>query len=1133
MKLTTFLLVVSLFKVQANSYSQNTRISLDFEDVTIEKIFEEIESKTEFKFFYQKGIFDVKKLVSISVQKKKVSTILTKLFNETDINFEVLNKQILLKLQPEKSKNESPSLKINQPEEQQKEISGIVTDKDGQPLPGASVIEKGTSNGTQTDFDGEFSLTLIDQNAILVVSYLGFATQEMATGEQTSFTITLQEDAAGLDEILIVGYGGIKRKNITGSVTNVSIKELPQAGVSSIAHVLSGQAAGLSANLQSAQVGGAVNLQIRGAATGRSPLIVIDGFPVTNFSNATVGNFGSGDTDAVLSSINPNDIKSIDILKDASATSIYGSRAAGGVILITTKRGKEGQVSVDYSYNVGFSEAFRIPETLSAREFMVENNRATKEKYLFDNNAGPYGTVNFNDIASGYTPIYSENDINSFQGNGHNAFDEITRSASQKNHAISIAGGTSTTRYFASFSSFDQKGLVKNNNYNRFTGKINLDQDFGDKIKTGLTLNLSRSKYDNIALQEGYGGATDILRGAMQWNPLIPTRDENGVFTINPIAPQLPNPVSLLDLQSETRTDRLISNAFVSYEILEGLKLKGVVGVDFNQSNAYYYAPTTTNVGVSVGGRADRAVNERTDYQTQLTLTYKKQFSDKHTINALLGTEYMSLNWEGFNAGNQSFLTDQFLWNNLGLGTSERPTVGSYAGKSETQSFIGRVSYDYDNKYFLTANLRADGSSNFAENHQWGYFPGISVGWDMAQEPFMASQKIINYLKLRAGYGQTGNDQIGSAFFNSYSAQGAVLFGNRTVIPVRLSQLGNPDLKWETQTDFNIGLDFALLDHKLSGSLEYFNRVITDILGQKTTTSASEVTSITANLNAEKQTYGVEMSLNSINMESDDFKWTTGATFTYYRDKWKKRDPSFVSDIHQDPNAFFGELWYHPTSGLIQEGENIDWQRNIPGLPKLNDIDGYALDSEGRNIVDANGRPQRTGAPDGKIDNADLVKVGVNQPFTIGLNNTVKYKNFDLSVGIYGKFNHWKYNSLYEVGTDTQLLFQDGANMLTVVKDRWNSDNPSGTTPSSLNRLASASRPDTFLEKASFVRVRNIDLAYTIPLKTNKISNLRVYTSILNPILITSYNGLDPESDNKSVAYPNQRTYTLGLELKF
>lgn len=1126
--LCTLLMLFLIVFPNEKLFAQSKDVSVTVKNVTLKQLFDQIEKNTSYRFAYLDNVLPSVSDVTLSVNNVAITTVLNKILPQRDLVFSQTGNTFSI----------SKKAKGNQ---RKVSVSGVVKDAAGEPVIGANVILQGTTMGTVTDYDGNFTLE-VPENSRLKISYIGMSDMLVETKGKDFLNVKMTDDSKALDEVVVVGYGSQKRKEVTGSVSSLKMGELPKTGAASVSQLLGGRAAGLDANMASAQPGGKVNLRIRGKATGRAPLIVIDGFPVSNFDNASAGNYSSGSTDAILASINPNDIESIAVLKDASATSVYGTRAAGGVILITTKRGRTGKSSVEFNGSLTMSEAYGLPKLLNAQDYMLQANRASKEDFMYKKKVGEYGDVSWESVKDQYIPKYSDAQIASFANNkGTDWTNEILRTGMIQNYGVNISGGNDQTKFFSSLGYYDNKGVIKNNEYKKYTAQINIDQKFSSKVNGGISLNLSRISIDNIPLQDGYAGASDLLRTTLQYAPIYSVKDENGNYNTMPNASFLSNPVSLLEVTSNTRTDRMLGNIFLSWDIIDGLRLKGIVGADINYSQANSYLPITTVPGAAANGKADKVLRTKDDYQAQLLATYNKTIKEYHEVGLLFGTEFVQSNWSGFNAGNQNFTTDSFLWNNLGMGAFKSPNVGSYGGKSETLSYIGRVNYSFNERYFFTTNLRIDGSSNFAANHQWGFFPGISVGWDIAHEPFMHKMNgWLDQMKFRVGYGKTGNDNIGTAFFNYYAPGDKILWGDQIISSVKLAGLGNPNLKWETQTDLNVGVDFSFFQNRLSGSFEYFNRVISDILGKRKLSSASEVTEIAYNMDSKKQTYGYELSLFSRNITTKDFSWNTNLTFSYYRDKWLKRDATWKPDINDHEKAYFDELWYYEADGFFKKGDTFGVNDQgvpiemVPGTVRLKDRDGYLM-KDGKRVLDANGKPMRTGAPDGKIDNADQVRVGVNAPFTIGMTNSFTYKHFDLNISLYGKFNTWKVNSTQQLLTESKLLNEQGLNMSYDVLNAWSSDNQNAKYPSVLQNRSKigGNVGDIYLQKAWYIRISNIDLGYTFLLNKYNIENLRLYVSLQNPILISPYKGMDPETDGRAASFPNQRNYAFGVQFKF
>lgn len=1052
---------------------------------------------------------------------------------------------VLQPLLAEKLETSSPMV-IGLEEQQLKKVTGTVFDPSGMPVIGANVMVKGTTNGTITDMDGKFSLE-IDKDAILVVSYIGFANQEIRVGNQTSLSITMKEDAEALDELVVVGYGTMKKKDLTGAVASVKMEDSPVSTVSTISHALAGKAAGLQVNTVSAQPGGQSTFRIRGAASsdkaGNDPLIIIDGFPVSDPGMLGGGiDSGSGNNkDNILGSINPNDIESIEVLKDASSTAIYGARAGNGVIMITTKRGKSGAAKVQYSGSASVQNISRNYEMLDASGFMQAANAYAKEQWLRTNNIGIYGGRSEADASTPYKPFYTDEEIRNPKNNT-NWFDEVSRLGFQTTHNLSVHGGNENTKYLVSGNYFKQDGVIKENGMERYSARINLDQKLSNYVKMGVNLNVSRNKYDNIPLSGGDGSSAGILVSAAQFTPSLPIKEKNGDFSMNQDAFFMPNPVSLLDITDKTTKERLLGNVFFEVRPIQDLLLKANFGIDRNYEKRRQYMPTTTLYGMKENGSAYIGQSDRSDYLMELTANYTKQLGD-HNLNILAGHSYQLFDYEFLSGRNNDFLTDGFLYNNLGAGNAKRPSVGSSATKSRMASFFGRVNYSFKDRYLLTATLRADGSSNFADGNRWGYFPSVAAGWRFLEEDFMQPlTDVLSNGKLRLSYGETGNANVGDKAYSYYQVGYNNIFGGNTVNGVYLSQLGNTILTWETSREWNVGLDLGFLNNRINITAEYYYKTVSDLLNTQTLLSYNEVNTIIANVGKTKS-QGFELTINTTNISSKDFEWRSDLTFSLYRDKWKERDPKWKPNAYDEYNGYMRYYAGYLSDGLVQPGEEITHMPGaLPGQVKIKDIDGYAYEADGSIKVDSHGIPIKTGKPDGKLDDADKVIYGSSDPgYLFGFNNTLRYKNFDLNVYFYGQFDKLSpgsYKSTWISGTSGGITVTDlrrGYNMPTSVNDVWSSSNFNGTLPGYFQSESPYGTGDFYYEDIWFIRCRNITLGYNIPMKTSKhiLSNIRVYIDVNNPFVITPYKGLDPETDSDKYAYPNVRTYSLGLDITF
>jgi TonB-linked SusC/RagA family outer membrane protein len=1135
MRLTLLFWICLFLQLSAvDGYSQLRRISIIAENALLSDVLDEMERQSGYLFYYSRQNIDADKQVTVNEQDKPVKEILDNLLG-SDYTYTMVNDHVVI------SKKEDNSTFKAFIQQSGKRITGKVVDSSGEAIVGANVVEKGTTNGTSTDSDGNFTLT-VAENAILQVSYVGYAAQELTVGNQSSFAVTLSEDTQALDEVVVVGYGVQKKRDLTGAISSIKLDDAPVQTVSTVSHILAGKAAGLQVNTVSAQPGGGASYRIRGAASisaGNDPLIIIDGFPVKDPGGLNAGRYTDGTKDNILGSINPNDIESVEVLKDASSTAIYGARAGNGVIIITTKRGSSGAPVVKYSATVASQSIAKNFEVLNAHDFMVQANRYDYEVWLRQNKVGVYGNVSESSL-SPFIPRYTDAMISN-PANETDWIDEVTRTGFMTQHNISVNGGNEYTKYLISGNYFDQKGIVKNDGLERFTGRLNIDQKLGKYVRAGVNLTVSRKTEKNVALNPNWAASAGILVAATQFNPLIPVKDENGDYPIEVTAPYNPNPVSLLEVDDIGVKERLLGSVYVEFEPVKGLIFKINGGIDRNYAKRKQYVPKSTLQGKQVGGRADIGQTDHSDYLLDLTANYSKKI-DNHSFTVLAGYSFQRFMYESLWGGNEDFLIDGFLYNNLEAGNAARPTVGSWATKDELASFFGRLNYSFMDKYLLQATIRADGASNFSEDHRWGYFPSVSVGWRFLEEDFLKPlSSVFSNGKLRLSYGETGNSNIGYSAISYYQVGNNNTFGNETQYKgVYLAQMANTSLKWETTKEFNAGLDLGFFNNRLNITAEYFDRVIADLLSSRSLLSYYEVSSIAANIGS-TQSRGFELTVNSVNANNRDFSWNTDFTFSFYRDRWKERADTWKPAAYEFVDAPIRASYGFLTDGLIQAGETVPHQPGaLPGVIKVKDIDGFQYNSDGSIKTDENGRFLKTGQPDGKLDDADKVFYGSTDPkYLVGLNNTVRWKNFDFNIYFYGQLGLLKggtYKDLWLIqGVSDLSVYQikQNYNMPVSMKDCWTHDYQTTTQPSFFQVDYRSYIGDYYNSNSWFVRCRNITLGYTIPVNKNVLSLIRVYADVNNPFVITPYKGLDPETDNSTYAYPNSRTFSLGLDITF
>lgn len=1004
---------------------------------------------------------------------------------------------------------------------QTKEISGTVTSKDGEALIGASILVVGTTNGTTTDIEGHFKLTISTPKPKLRISFVGYNDVTIDVNNQTQFDIVL-ESSSVLDEVVVVGYGTVKKSDLTGAVSSLKSDQLNPGANISVDQMMQGRASGVQITQSSSEPGGGLSIRVRGSSSinaSNEPLYVIDGFPIDNSANLSAGdattfstvNTGTNNTPKnPLNSLNPADIQSIEILKDASATAIYGSRGANGVILITTKKGNSDGLSVNYNAYYGTQHIAKRMNILDAQQYM---------QY-------------FNGLASdlGQQPIFSASDITSI-GAGTDWQAQVFRTAPIMDHNISLSGGSKKTSIYTSLNYFNQEGIVKNTGINRYIGRVNLESNISDKIKVGINLNssliLDRNTLDGVNTNENGGPVyTSIL-----YDPTEKIYDENGNLTVSPNN-TINNPVSLiLGVSSKNETNRALGNAFISWKVVEGLTAKLNVGSDRTQSRRDIYNSTLTRRGGPVKGAGDITTFNRNSQLAEYTMTYDKALNENHVFNILGGITYQKFQTRMFGGSITGFPTDALKTDNFGLGNTNNDALRSNHEENTLLSYLGRINYNLYDKFLFTASIRADGSSRFGANNKYGYFPSFAFGYKLTNEDFLP--KAFDELKFRASWGQTGNQEIGNyASQLTFGSGPGAVFNNiitTTVIPLRIA---NPDLKWETTAQFNVGLDGSLLNGRISGTLDYFHKKTTDLLFDLPLPRASGYSSILSNVGS-VENKGFEVFLTSVNIHKKDFKWSTTFNFTTIKNKvldLGRIDQIVTGNIQSTGNTVIIKKGYplasyygYTVDGIYQSVEEIKASAEPnakPGFPKIRDLNN-----------------------DGKITTADQSVIGNPFPkFTFGFQNSFSYKNFKLDAFIQGSegadlLNINLIESLYPANFRRNALTE-------LALDRWTTTNTDAKWPSQINSNSyGGSKINTLvLQDASYIRLKNVQLSYQVPLKDNKtIKSLRVYVTGQNLYTWTNYIGFDPEANSFGgsnirvdySSYPLAKSYIFGLNVGF
>jgi len=1103
MKLTTLFLIIAFFRIEASTYSQNTKITLDLEAVSIMTVFNEIEAKSEFKFLGNQDVIDTERLVSVHVNKERIDKILTDLFRGTDISYKIIDRQIILKREkPKMPLIEYPEMGLNHEKELQFLVTGTITDQNGTPLPGANILEKGTTNGTQADFDGNFSISVEDKNAVLTFSYIGYATKEISITGQTNITVSLEESAVGMDEVVVVGYGTVKKSDLTGSVSSVTSEEIAQVPVTSVSSALQGRAAGVSVNQASGQPGQGVIIRVRGnnsISGGNNPLYVVDGFPLNDFG----------------SDINPEDIKSMEILKDASSTAIYGARGANGVILITTKRGAEGKAKVSYHGYQGF-QTLRNKIDLLDRDSYVE-------------------MANSIAAAEGDAPVFNAGEIANLPNNDWQ--DLVYRTASMQNHQVSVSGGNDVAKYYTSFNYLNQEGIITNSGFKRYSVRINGDLKISERLSLQNNLAITWSEYNqaNDGAADGYGA---IPFTSLVMPPTDPIRESDGSYSVFSGVPWGgTNPVAFANEDMYQRLNtRIIGGIDLKYKILDGLSFNTNLGLTALTGTTNTYRP----IGIISSGPSDGQASKSTENSFSLVneniLNFSKEFG-KHTIGALAGMTYQKDKSNSLSASGTGFLTDAFGNNNL-QSAANRGTPSTGFSDATLISYLSRANYTFDNRYLMTLTARYDGSSKFGKNNKYAFFPSAALAWKISNEEFLADSKSINDLKLRLSYGKSGNQAIGSYQTLARLRNTSPVFDGTQNVGFVLSAFENPDLKWETTTASNIGVDLGLFNNRINLIADYYTKNTEDLLFNAILPTSSGFTSSVRNV-GEIENKGFEFELTTKNFVGD-FNWTTSLNMNFNRNKVVSLgNDGLGNKIERIDAPGAGGNWFPLFLG--EPGQQL-YGFEIEGI--------YETDAE----ADQNGEPNKTAGDyrfkdtngNGIVNNDDQTILSNLQPdFTFGFNNEFSYKNFDLTILMVGSVGNDivnEFNKYYTAITGDWNVTQEAWN------NRWTGPGSGGTyakaSSNSINTVTFAPPSSLWVEDGSYLKFRDIKLGYNLPksvIDRIGLERLKLYISGQNLITLTNYSHYDPEAQWESApvngwdrgVYPSTKSVTVGVMIDF
>ncbi len=1018
-------------------------------------------------------------------------------------------------------------------------VTGNVTDDMG-PLPGVNILVEGTSQGTITDVEGNYSIE-VPTDGELRFNFIGFESQVIPVDGRSEINVKMQEDVQALDEVVVVGYGQMKRSDLTGSVVSVSSDAIEESVPTSIDQVLQGRAAGVQVQQNSGTPGGSSSIRIRGINSlnaSNEPIFVVDGIIID-------GSTGSS-TENALASINPNDIVSMDVLKDASATAIYGSRAANGVIIITTKQGKSGESHVSYNGYYGLQEMPKKLDLLNLRQYAVhKNNRADAGIVTQDNN-------------------FIRADL---LGEGTDWQDELFRVAAMQSHNLSVSGGNEKSTYALGAGYLDQDGIAIGSGFTRYNLRGNFNSDVKDWLKVGINFALNNSE-QNVTVE-----GANLIKTAMKQTPNVAVRNADGTFD-GPDTDMYvqTNPVGLAMLrENENEKTGIRSNVFAEAEIIDGLTFKTEFGSDFGINNVYRFNPSYSFGAITndvIDSERSKSYNKFWSWKN--VATFNRVFSDVHNLNAMLGQEMQKSHWEYLSGYRSGFVSN--VAHDLDAGDGSTARANGSSGGNSIESYFGRVFYSYDDKYLLTTTLRYDGSSKFAKENRWGLFPSAALAWKVSNESFLSGNPVINNLKLRLGWGTVGNQNVSDYAYTSTMASVTTVFGTGLLS----GNTANPDLKWETTYSSNLGLDVNLFRNRIEFIGDVYYKKTKDLLLQLPlpayigSEGQGSTTPPWANVGS-LENKGIELTLNTVNVDRGDFLWRTNLVFSLNRSKVVELDTesSTLDKTIQEGSETtivtrttvdesIGQFYGYKVIGRFNKATDFYYKDGNGSVQEVPRPEGLGISETGVWVGDYIYKDINN---DGVINESDRTFIGNPEPeFTYGIGNTFSYKGFDLTVYLNGSYG----NDVINYQKRWLENPRENHNLLTSALDyaRVELIDPDGPVDirnthitggdPMMPRLAASSSnannrmSDRFVEDGSFLRIQNISLGYTLPqslVSQVGLQNVKVYANLQNVYTFTEYSGYDPEvgsynqdalmSGIDNARYPTPRIYTIGVNLSF
>lgn len=1107
MKLISFFLFVICLQASASVSAQ--KVTLNEKEASVHKLLREIRKQTNYDFLVSAQSVKNMRAVSIEVSDMPLENVLQQIFKTVPVDFVVDNKTIIIR---DKGKNQTDL-----------RVSGIVLSDKGEPLTGVSIIEKGTQNGVTTNENGQFSITVRNEAAVLQVTSIGYISQEVRVAT-TEMTVVLATDDGSLSDVVVVGYGTMKKRDLTGSVTQVRGSDLTQLPTQRVDQALQGRAAGVLVLNTDGAPGGNTTIRIRGMNSvngGNGALIVIDGLQGGN-----------------LNSLNPNDIESIEVLKDASATAIYGSMGANGVILVTTKGGKKGRPTVDYSYNLGLQELRKKLDVMKAADYARTVNAYRQTQ----------------NVSGTPVMVFTDQQIAEFEKNGGTDWqDEIYRTGILQNHQLSVSGGSDNTKYMVSAGYLDQDGILVNSDYKRFSMRANLTSTITKNVSFGLNWAAAKEKGSSPPFgSNAVSFLGQAVNGAPRWDPTTPVYDANGNYNVHPGgygAYDVWNPVAAAkEPLIENNTIRNTINTFLDFKIIEGLTLRITGGAIIrNINNTSYFNAKTYEGRPTQGmvGYGTAAENLFTRYQNSNILTYTKEFN-KHSLTVMGVVEQQYENFKGSSLTARKFTVDQTGINDLGGATEV--VNASTANERTIYSYLGRINYSYNERYLLTASYRADGSSVFGKNNKWGYFPSLSAAWRIAEESFVKNLDVFSELKLRGSWGVTGNQAISpfQTLANMTSGGNYPYNGNANFdLGFFINSAANPNLKWENTTQMDLGLDVGLLDDRIQFTADLYKKTTRNLLLSRELPGYTGLNSIIDNVGS-VENKGLELSISGDPIRGQ-FRWNTGFNISFNRNK--------VLDLGANDR-----LSYRTTMGGYGLASNFMFL--VEGEP-FGQMYGYGYEGTWgeKDAATAASYGQLPGDPrytdlneDGTIDTKDLKVIGNAFPkYIFGWTNRMTYKNFELTFLIQGT----KGNDIFN---QARIRLENPFEAVSArILDRWTPQNQNTDVPAFIDDLTRQNanltskimisgdqRLSRWVEDGSYIRLRNVTLGYNLPndlIRRIGLNRLNVFVTGANLLTITKYTGYDPEvsayTGNDAQlgvdlsSYPASKSITFGVNVTF